>query len=92
MADFISLLLFILVVLGFHCYAEAYPSCNEWGILSHCGVWASDCIGFSCCRAWALECMVGSVVVALGLSCSEACGMFLDKGLNPYPLHWQAEF
>ena len=28
----------------------------------------------------------GSVVVALGLSCSETCGIFLDQGLNPCPL------
>ena len=31
----------------------------------------------------------GSVVVALGLSCSMACGIFPDQGLNPCPLHWQ---
>ena len=33
----------------------------------------------------------GSVVVAHGLSCSVACGIFLDQGLNPCPLHWQAD-
>ena len=26
-----------------------------------------------------------------GLSCSVACGIFLDQGLNPCPLHWQAD-
>jgi len=31
---------------------------------------------------------IGSVVVAHGLSCSVACGIFLDQGLNPCPLHW----
>ena len=31
---------------------------------------------------------VGSVVVALRLSCSEACGIFPDQ-INPCPLHWQ---
>ena len=36
-------------------------------------------------RAWA------SVVVALGLSCPTACGIFLDQGLNLCPLHWQAD-
>ena len=25
------------------------------------------------------------------LSCSEACGIFLDQGSNPCPLHWQAD-
>ena len=24
-------------------------------------------------------------------SCSEACGIFLDQGLNPCPLHWQVD-
>ena len=33
----------------------------------------------------------GSVVVLQGLSCSSACGIFPDQGLNPYPLHWQAD-
>ena len=33
----------------------------------------------------------GSVVVAHGLSCSAACGIFLDQGLNPCPLHWQED-
>ena len=29
----------------------------------------------------------GSVVVAYRLSCSEACGIFLDEGSNLCPLH-----
>ena len=33
----------------------------------------------------------GSVVVAHGLSCSTACGIFPDQGTNPCPLHWQAD-
>ena len=33
----------------------------------------------------------GSVVVAHGLSCSTACGIFPDHGSNPCPLHWQAD-
>ena len=33
----------------------------------------------------------GSAVVACGLSCSAACGIFLAQGLNPCPLHWQAD-
>ena len=31
----------------------------------------------------------GSVVVVHGLSCSAACGIFLDEGSNPCLLHWQ---
>ena len=33
----------------------------------------------------------GSVVVAHGPSCSAACGIFPDQGLNPCPLHQQAD-
>ena len=33
----------------------------------------------------------GSVVVAHGLTCSAACGIFPDQGSNPCPLHWQAD-
>ena len=31
------------------------------------------------------------MVVVHGLSSSEACGFFLDQGLNTCLLHWQAE-
>ena len=34
---------------------------------------------------------LGSVVVAHGLSCASACGIFLDPGSNPRPLHGQAD-
>ena len=34
---------------------------------------------------------MGSVAVVHGSSCSEACGIFLDQGLNPCPLHWQVD-
>ena len=33
----------------------------------------------------------GSVVVAHRPSCSAACGIFPAQGLNPCPLHWQAD-
>ena len=46
--------------------------------------------GFSCCGAQALGAWA-SVVVAHGLSCSEARGIFLDQGSNPCSLHWQAD-
>ena len=32
-----------------------------------------------------------SVIVAHRPSCSVACGIFPDQGLNPCPLHWQAD-
>ena len=34
---------------------------------------------------------VGSVVVAHGPECPEACGIFLDQGSNLCPLHRQAD-
>ena len=33
----------------------------------------------------------GSAIVAHGPSCSAAYGIFPDQGLNPCPLHWQAD-
>ena len=34
----------------------------------------------------------GSIVVAHGLSCSKACEIFPDQGLNLYLLYWQVGF
>ena len=33
-----------------------------------------------------------SGAVAPGLSGAVACGILPDQGLNPWPLHWQADF
>ena len=63
------------------------------GATLRCSAWASHCGGFSCCGAWALGTRAavvvapglqsaGSVVVAHGLRCSAACGIFLDQGSN----------
>ena len=91
-----------LAALGLHCYARAFSSCGQRGATPHCGVRASHCGGFSCCGAQALgtwasvvvACRLqstGSVVVAHRLSCSTACGIFLEQGSNPCHLHWQAD-
>ena len=45
---------------------------------------------FSSCRIQVLG-VQALVVVAHGLSCSEAWGIFPDQGSNPCPLHWQAD-
>ena len=50
---------------------------GEQGLLSSC---AAQVLGAQ-----------ASVVVAHGLSCSQVDRIFLDQGLNPCPLHWQAE-
>ena len=56
---------------------------------------SSRCAGLSLSRPLLLRSTgsrrTGSVVVAHGLSCSMACGIFPDQGSNPCPLHWQAD-
>ena len=51
-----------------------------WWLLLLCST-GSRHTGFSGCRSWALE--SGLEVVAHGLSCSTACGIFLDHGFKP---------
>ena len=77
-----------LAALGPHCCMLALSSCGERGPLSSCA-WAARSCGFPCCRAQALG-HVGSIVVH-GFRCLMACGIFLDQGSNPCPLHWQAD-
>ena len=56
---------------------------------------SSRCVGLSLSRPLLLRSTgsrrADSVIVAHGLSCSAACGIFPDEGLNPCPLHWQAD-
>ena len=56
---------------------------------------SSRCTGLSLSRPLLLRSTgsrrAGSVIVAHGLSCSAACGIFPDQGSNPCPLHWQAD-
>ena len=77
-------------------------SCSERRLPSRCSAQASHCRGSSCCGAQAIG-LVGSVVatpsfqstvsvvVAHGLSCSAACGVFPDQGLNPCLLRCQED-
>ena len=76
---------------------KLFSSCGEVGLLSGSGAQASHRGGFSCCGAQALGHaglssggtwaqylqLPGSVVVAHRLSCSAACGIAPDQGLNP---------
>ena len=59
------------------------------------GYSSSQCAGLSLLRPLALRSTgsrrTGSVVVAHGPSCSTECGIFLDQGSNPCPLHRQAD-
>ena len=56
---------------------------------------SSRCAGLSLSRPLLLRSTAsrhaGSAVVAHGPSCSVACGIFPDQGMNPCPLHWQAD-
>ena len=77
-------------------------SCGEQGLLGSCSFRASHCGSYSRCRARALGYMgslavapalwsTGSIAVVHRFSCSEACGIFPDQGLNVYVLHWQVD-
>ena len=71
-------------MLGLRFWARTFSSCGEWGPLF-----------IAVRRPLLLQSTgsrhAGSVVVAHGPSCSAACGIFPDQGLNPCPLHWQAD-
>ena len=67
---FIYLFLF-LAVLDLCCCTRAFSSCSDWWLLF--------------VAALGLLIAVASLVVAHGLSCSIACGIFLGQGLNPFP-------
>ena len=76
-----------------------YPSLrcagfSLWWLLSLLSM-GSRRMGFSSCGTWVVVAhglqSAGSVVVAHGLSCSAACGIVPDQGLNPCPLQWQVD-
>ena len=87
--------------------AQAFSSCREWGPLSAFSAPASHGSGFRGWEAWPLGAWASvvvvrgcrscglwstaSVVVVQGFSCSVVCGIFPNQGLNPCPLHWQAD-
>ena len=86
---FIYLFYLFLAVLGLRFCARAFSSCSKRGTTLHRGARASHYRGLSCWGAQAPD--AHSVVVAHGLSCSAACGIFPDQGSNLCPLHWQAD-
>ena len=67
------------------CCAQAFSSFGEQGLL-----FVVVPAGFSLWWLLLLQ-STGSVVVTCRLSCSMACGIFLDQGSNPCPLHWQVD-
>ena len=71
---------FVVVIL----FVAMLALCGSTGFFSSCGAQASHFGGFF------LQFTV-SVVMEQGLSCSVACGIFPDQGLNPCLLRWQAD-
>ena len=86
--SFFKIYLF-LAVLGLCCCAQGFSSCRERGLLFIVVRRLLIAVA-SCCGARVLGTRA-SVVVVHGLSCSTVCGIFLDQGSNPCPLHWQAD-
>ena len=85
-----------LAVLGLRCCTQASSSCGEQGLLfvAVCGLLIARLLllrSMGSRRTGLSSCGSRAVVVAHGLSCSAACGIFLDKGSNPCPLNWQAD-
>ena len=86
--NFIYLFIFIFGCVGSSFLCEGFLQLRR----CHSSSW---CTGLSLSRPLLLRSTgsrrAGSVVVAHGLSCSAACGIFPGQGLNPCPLHWQAD-
>ena len=92
-----------LAVLGL-CCCLSYFICIEWEyswlqcagfslwwlLVAGPGPRLKGCSSCGSRAPWLL--LAGSAVVVVhGLSCSTACGIFLDQGLNLCPLHWQVD-
>ena len=94
--------LFFIYFISFGCTGSSllfvgFPWLWWAGAILCYSAWASHRSGFSCCGEQNLGCMgftswhMGSVVVAYGLGCCDACGILRDQGLNPHTLHWQED-
>ena len=93
---YINFVYLFLSVLGLHFFAWTFSSCSKQGLL--CGVWASQCSGFSCgAQALGMHGLesrrstwvaayrpssTGSVVMAHGFGCSLVCAIFPDQEIK----------
>ena len=66
-----------MAVLGLHCCVWTSSSCRERG--ANLWLW---CLAFLCCEAWTLG-HPGFSSCGTWASCSTACGILLDQGMNP---------
>ena len=73
---------FVFGALGLGCCVRVFLVAASWGYSR--GSWASHRGGFFGCRARGLW-WASLGTAAHGLSCPEACGIFLDQGSKPYP-------
>ena len=78
-----------LVALGLRCCARALSRLGKQGLLfiEVLGLLIASVSLLVALRLYSH----GSVIVVHGVSYSKACGIFLDQGLNPGPLHWEHE-
>ena len=86
---FLKICLF-LAALGLFCCTRAFSSCGKQGLL----IVALRGLRIAVSSLIAEHRLLGaraSVVVAHGLSCSAACGIYPDQGSNPCPLHCQTD-
>ena len=94
---FFNLFILVLAALGLHCCTRAFSSCGELGLLFIAMrallIVVASLVAKHRLQARGLQQVqrMGSVVVAQGLSCSTARGIFPDQGSNLCPLHWQAD-
>ena len=86
---FLLIYLFIFGCFGSSFLCVGFLQLRQAGATLRRGAWASHYRGLLLWSTGSRR--AGSVVVAHGPSCSAACGIFLDQGSNPCPLHQQAD-
>ena len=79
-----------MAALGLHCCTLAFSSCSKWGLFFFVVSGLTIVVASFCCGAQAPEC-AGFKGCGTGPRLLKACGIFLDQGLNPCPLHWQVD-
>ena len=87
--NYLFIYLFIYGCVGSSFLCEGFLQLRQVGATLHRGARASHYRDLSL-RSTGFR-RAGSVIVAHGSSFSVACGIFLDQGSNPCPLHWQAD-
>ena len=86
-----SFIYLYLAVLGLRFCARAFSSCGERGPLFIAVHEPLTVVASHVSLRSTSSRRASSVVVARGLGCSAACGIFPDQGSNLCPLHWQAD-